>query len=184
MEGSSKGILLLHGVGGGTTWDLKEFASFANNRGYTIWLPALPGFGTDPNDLLKVSFDDWLTTASQGIEKLQNSCSSISILGHSGGAVIGLILAAHSKEITSVVSWACPWKLKHPLVPFLPFILRIPILKKTVPEREPLLVEQLEIPVPELVELVDHRGFQSGVGHIEGMIPLVQGGPGEAEGLW
>lgn len=143
LKGSrNKGILLLHGIGGGTTWDLKEFASYANNRGYTIWLPALPGFGTNPNDLLGVHFEDWLTTASQGIEKLQKSCSSISIVGHSGGAAIGLILASHNREITRVVSWAGLWKPKHPLVPFLPFLLKIPVLRKIVPEREPLRIPQ------------------------------------------
>jgi pimeloyl-ACP methyl ester carboxylesterase len=58
LEGGERGLLLLHGAGGGTTWDLKEFAAAAHRRGWTVWLPSLPGFGTRPEELIGITAED------------------------------------------------------------------------------------------------------------------------------
>ncbi|MFX0093529.1 MAG: alpha/beta hydrolase [Candidatus Hodarchaeota archaeon] len=137
LEGKSKGLLLLHGAGGGCTWDLKEFAKKAQEREFTVWLPALPGFGTKSSDLLGIKFDDWLNTASEGVERLRDICSSVSIVGHSMGGLISLVLAARDKQITSVVCWAAPWKVKSLLLPVLPLISSIPFVRRIIPEFYP-----------------------------------------------
>ncbi len=138
LEGKENGLLLLHGAGGGTAWDLKEFATKAHSRGFTVWLPALPGFGTDPMDLVDITLNDWLSAASQGVVHLRDNCSSVSIVGHSFGGLLALLTAAQDHKITSVVCWATPWKVKSRLLSFLPLIKAIPGFRTLIPERHPV----------------------------------------------
>ena len=78
IKGNTIGCLLLHGAGGGTAWDLKEFAGVLHEEtGMTIWLPALRGFGTTPEDLYEVKFEDWVTNANEGVDKLRKICDQI-----------------------------------------------------------------------------------------------------------
>ncbi len=135
LEGSDRGCLLLHGGGGGTTWDLKEFANLLHSEtGMTIWLPALIGYGTTPEDLKKVTFKDLLLDAQHGLDRLLESCDEISVVGHSFGGLLALVLAASREEVTRIVTWAAPVKVKNRMLSLLPSLSKIPLLKRAVPE--------------------------------------------------
>ncbi len=138
IKGSNVGCLLLHGAGGGTAWDLKEFAYTMNKRmGSTIWLPTLTGFGTQPEDLFDVNLSDWMNDARKGLKKLQEECDHLLILGHSMGGLLTLLLAAESPDISAIVTWAAPFRVRSRLFPLLPLITKIPILKRVIPEKVP-----------------------------------------------
>jgi carboxylesterase len=138
LQGSKSGCLLLHGAGGGTTWDLKEFANVLQERtGMTVWLPALKGFGTTPEDLYEVTFDDWLANSIEGVEKLQHTCDQICIVGHSMGGLLALITASKREGIDAIVTWAAPFGVQSRMLSILPVITRIPLLKRIVPETYP-----------------------------------------------
>lgn len=138
IKGSDVGCLLLHGTGGGTTWDLKEFAHTLHSKtGFTIWLPALKGFGTQPENLKDVTFSDWMTDAMSGLTKLQQDCNQIFIVGHSMGGLLALILASERKDINAVITWAAPISTRIRKLTFFPIIIRIPILKRIIPKQIP-----------------------------------------------
>ncbi len=138
LKGSKKGLLLLHGAGGGSSWDLKEFAHQIHSQtGLTIWLPTLTGWGTQPEDLYQVTFLDWLNDGRNGIKKLSQECTDIFIVGHSMGGVLALILASEFHKIRAVVTWAAAAKTKTQLLFFLPFIMKIPLIKHIIPEKYP-----------------------------------------------
>ncbi|MFX0211816.1 MAG: alpha/beta hydrolase [Candidatus Hodarchaeota archaeon] len=136
LSGSNTGCLLLHGAGGGTTWDLKEFAhTLYSKTGITIWLPALTGFGTRPEDLKDVTFSDWMNDTREGVKKLQKNCNRIFIVGHSMGGILALIIASEQKKIDAVVTWAAPFNVRIRKITLLPIIIRIPILKGLIPKQ-------------------------------------------------
>lgn len=138
IKGSSEGCLLLHGAGGGTTWDLKEFASTLHEQtGMTVWLPELTGFGTKPEDLFDITFDDWLSDAREGHERLLQDCDKLCVVGHSVGGILALLLASEFGDIGSIVTWAVPISVQNRLLPLFPFISRIPGLRRLIPERHP-----------------------------------------------
>jgi carboxylesterase len=138
ISGENRGCLLLHGAGGGTTWDLKEFVNLLHNKtGMTIWLPALKGFGTKPEDLYDVTFDNWLTNADDGVEKLQETCKKVFIVGHSLGGILALLLAAERKDINAVVTWSAPIGVQNRYLSLLPIIAKIPLLRRAIPEKYP-----------------------------------------------
>ncbi len=136
IKGSNSGCLLLHGAGGGTAWDLKEFAKVLHSKtGVTIWLPILKGYGTRPEDLYGITFTDWMTNAREGVTKLQQSCDRIFVIGHSAGGLLALLLASEQKEINAVVTWAAPIIIRdRRIIPF-PVINKIPIIRKVIPKK-------------------------------------------------
>ena len=135
IEGDSRGCLLLHGGGGGTAWDLKEFAQLLHERtGMTIWLPLLTGFGTEPEDLLGVTLDDWLHDAESGVDKLLRTCERVFVVGHSAGGVLALLTASKRKEIKGVVTWSAPYNIKMRLLSVLALVSKIPLLRRAIPK--------------------------------------------------
>lgn len=136
IQGASSGCLLLHGAGGGTAWDLKEFANeLHSNTSWTIWLPSLNGFGTQPEDLIGVTFNDWLTDAQNGLNKLQQECERLFVVGHSMGGLLTLILASKNQNIDGIVTWAAPVVVKTRLLWYYPYISKIPLVNKLVPKK-------------------------------------------------
>lgn len=136
LEGSNTGCLLLHGAGGGTTWDLKEFAQLLHSdTGATVLLPALKGFGTRPEDLYDVSFSDWMNDARNGIKKLQENCVTIFVVGHSMGGILALLLASEQKAINAITTWAAALNVKSRMLSLLPLINRLPLVKRVIPDK-------------------------------------------------
>jgi len=136
IEGKTRGCLLLHGGGGGTAWDLKEFANILHKQtGMTVWLPSLTGYGTKPEDLIGVGMHDWLTDADSGVNRLLETCQEVFVVGHSAGGVLSLITASTRSEVKGVVTWAAPYGIKNRLFPLLPALSRTPLLRRAIPER-------------------------------------------------
>ena len=143
MSGSRTGALLLHGAGGGTAWDLREFGTLLHGRtGMSVWVPTLTGFGTRPEDLIHITFDDWLGDARRGVSKLLEVCDTVVVVGHSVGGLMALLLASEHEAIEKVVTWSTPVGVQNRLLPLLPVIRRMPLVRRMIPEKIP-------VPVPE-----------------------------------
>jgi carboxylesterase len=135
IDGSVYGCLLLHGAGGGTAWDLKEFASRLHQEtGMTVWLPSLSGFGTRPEDLSDVTLEDWLNDARSGIERLLETCERVAVVGHSAGGDLALIMASERRDIRGIATWAAPYDVQTRLLYLLPALSRIPLLRRGIPK--------------------------------------------------
>jgi carboxylesterase len=136
IEGNTRGCLILHGAGGGSAWDQKEFASVLHERtGMTVWLPSLKGFGTKPEDLFGVTLEDWLSDAGSGLDRLLETCEQVFIVGHSAGGILALLTASERSEVNGLVTWAAPYAVQSKLLPLLPVINRIPLIRRAIPER-------------------------------------------------
>jgi len=136
IDGNASGCLILHGAGGGSAWDQKEFSDILHKQtGMTVWLPSLTGFGTQPEDLLEVTLEDWLSDAHSGLDRLLETCQQVFIVGHSMGGVLALLTASERSEVSGVVTWATPYAVKSRLLSLLPAINKIPLLRRAIPER-------------------------------------------------
>jgi carboxylesterase len=143
LDGSDTGCLLIHGGGGGTTWDLKEFANNLHLRtGMTIWLPALIGYNTKPEDLYNVTFEDLVADVHSGLDKLLTTCKRVFVIGHSLGGILALVLASEREEVSGVVTWAAFLDVKFKHFSLLPVIKKIPLLKRKIPERVETMTPQ------------------------------------------
>ena len=143
LKGGAIGCLLLHGAGGGTAWDLKEFAQYLHKQmGATIIVPALQGFGTKPEDLYEITFEHWLNDAKEALNRLQETCTSTVIIGHSFGGLLGLILAAQDQSVDILVTWAAAYRISDKRLTFLPLISKIPLIKQLLPEKYEIVLSE------------------------------------------
>jgi carboxylesterase len=153
IEGNTRGCLILHGAGGGTAWDEKEFANILHEKtGMTVWLPSLTGFGTKPEDLYNVTLEDWLANAYSGLDRLLETCQQVFIVGHSAGGVLALLAASERHEVNGLVTWAAAYRVQNKLLPLLPIITKIPLLRRTIPER-------YESPAPDWLREIGWVGY-------------------------
>ncbi len=79
-------------------------------RGYRVDLPLLPGHATHPEELLKVTYRDWITTVEVALLTLQAETRRQIVIGLSMGGVLALHLAANF-DFAGVVALAPALKL-------------------------------------------------------------------------
>jgi esterase/lipase len=102
------------------------------------------------------------------------------------GGLLALLTASKEEGIDAVVTWAAPYGVQSRLLPILPIITRIPLLRRSVPER-------VSTPVPEwlreqgwvgydwiptslgMVALEGMRRLKESVGNVTCPVFLIQG---------
>jgi len=106
LPGGLHGVLLLHGFTGMPS-ELRLLADALWRVGYTVLCPRLAGHATSPEDMARMSREDWCDSALDGYALLLGLTKRVSIVGHSMGALIALYLAAQ-KPVERVVALAPP----------------------------------------------------------------------------
>ncbi len=99
-------ILCLHGLGG-TGRTMQPLADALTALGHTVHTPTLPGHGSEPDDLLGVTWNDWVDAADAAV----TACGAQVVVGQSMGAAIALAVAArrrHHDTLSKLVAINCP----------------------------------------------------------------------------
>ncbi len=110
FTGSPKlGILVLHGFTSNTDESLPIAEPFIDN-GFSVSVPLLPGHGTNPQDLARTTWKDWVCAAQEEIQWLKSRADKVVVGGSSMGGVISLYLAG-TNEVSGVFTLGTPYKL-------------------------------------------------------------------------
>ena len=104
-EGGEVGIVLIHGFTA-TTAEVRPLAEVLHNNGYTVAGPLLPGHYTEPNDLNKVHWSDWVSTVDGMYQAILKRCSKVFVGGESTGGLLALYLASNHPEVLGVLTYA------------------------------------------------------------------------------
>lgn len=94
---SDIGILLCHGYLAAPE-EMRPLGDFLHEAGYTVYGARLQGFGTTPEQLLDVSWEDWMVSFNRAYAVLRNRCSTVVLGGFSAGALLVLLNAARKKN--------------------------------------------------------------------------------------
>lgn len=133
LEGyKNRGVLLLHGFTA-TCSEVNRLGKSLHRLGFSVYAPLLPGHGTNPADLNKTTWQDWVKAAEEAYQYVANRCLYVTVGGESNGGLLALYLAAQHREIAGVLAYAPALRL--PLSPFQRFVLKllapvIPSLRK------------------------------------------------------
>lgn len=123
-----RGVLLVHGLTD-SPYHMRHLAAFFQRNGFRVMAVLLPGHGTQPGDLLDVSWKDWAKTVAYGVEQLLEEVEEVFLAGFSAGAALslyqasidkrirGLFLFSPAFEISSRAKWANLHKLYSWLIP-------------------------------------------------------------------
>jgi carboxylesterase len=88
-----EGVLILHGYTAGPG-EVRYLGERLNEAGFTVSIPRLPGHGTRKEDLLTVSWRDWLRRALDAYMDLAPLCRQVHVVGFSMGGILAVLTAA------------------------------------------------------------------------------------------
>ena len=117
-EDSEYGVLLLHGYLAQPE-EVRLFAEFLHSKGYSVFVPRLPGHGTTPEDLMRRSREEWFRATRRGYRVIRECAPKIIACGFSMGAGLALLNAARRRgDFCAVISVSAPvhmkgWALRH-----------------------------------------------------------------------
>jgi carboxylesterase len=106
QRGGSTGCLCLHGFTASPA-EVRWFAEHLAEAGHTVYAPRLAGHGTTHQDLARVRWTDWYTSALDGYHLLKHQCDQIFLCGLSMGALLALLLSA-DLPVDGVIALAAP----------------------------------------------------------------------------
>jgi len=104
-SGNNIGVLLIHGFTA-TTAEVRFLADHFIKQDCTVIAPLLPGHGTDPSDLNKQKFIDWIKCVEKDLIILQNKCELVIVGGESMGGVLSLYLAENHPDIAALLLYS------------------------------------------------------------------------------
>lgn len=93
LKGGDKAVIIFHGYIGSPD-DVAPLAKELNNRGFTVYVPRLPGHGTSGDDFLTVDGKDWLRKAFDTYAEFNGKYKKIVIAGFSLGGLLAIITAS------------------------------------------------------------------------------------------
>jgi carboxylesterase len=123
LKGSNEvGVLLLHGWSSYTD-EFMPLAKYLNSFGFAVSAPLLRGHGTKPENLLGVTWEDWLEDAKVELRKMEEYSSKIFIGGISMGGDIAMQLS-EEKSVAGMISLGSAVRYKfQPLVKMVLFFM-------------------------------------------------------------
>jgi carboxylesterase len=109
-QAGSVGVFLSHGLTA-TCAEVRPLAKRLHAGGFTVAGPLLPGHGTHPQDLNRVTWQDWARAGEETYQQLKACCQRVFLGGESMGAVLALYLAAQHSEAAGILTYAPAIKL-------------------------------------------------------------------------
>ena len=123
-----RGVLLTHGLSD-APYSMHALASFFQKNCFLVMAILLPGHGTQPGDLLEVTWREWARAEAYGTDQLAAEVDEVYLAGFSAGGALslyqslkddrvrGLFLFAPALEITLMAAWANVHKIYSWLIP-------------------------------------------------------------------
>jgi len=131
-EGGPVGVFLSHGYTA-TTAEVRLFAKCLHEKGFSVGGPLLAGHGTRPEDLNRVTWQDWVESGEKVYGELASRCEKVFLGGESMGALVALYLANKHPAVCGVMLYSPAISLTISTVdkiklylgsPFMPFAKR------------------------------------------------------------
>jgi carboxylesterase len=123
FPGNRTGCLLIHGFTG-SPFEMRPMGEYLAGRGYTTLGVRLFAHATQPEDMVRATWQDWMRSVIGGWHLLQGACDRIYLLGLSMGGLLSLMFAAQPYAerypVAGVVAMSTPYALRPD--PRLPYI--------------------------------------------------------------
>ena len=103
------GCLVTHGFTGAPK-EMRWLGEYLNRQGYTVCGIRLAGHATQPADMVRSHYKDWLLSVEDGYNLLRSCTEQVFLLGLSMGGVLSITSAA-SLSVRGVVAMSTPYSL-------------------------------------------------------------------------
>ncbi|MBC7236862.1 MAG: alpha/beta fold hydrolase [Chloroflexi bacterium] len=116
LEGGSVACVFLHGFVG-TPQQFWALGEYLHARAITVYAPLLPGHGTRPEELNRVSWQDWVKTGQRAICELRARCKNVFVGGLSLGGLLATHLAIMYPDLSGLILYAPAFRVANPFLP-------------------------------------------------------------------
>ena len=121
LKGGETGCLLIHGYTG-TPFEMRMLGDFLQGTGCTVLAPRLFGHATQPDDMVRARWQDWMASVEDGLNLLKGCTRQQVVMGLSMGGILALLSAARF-QVSGVVTFSTPSALPDdPRLMFLPML--------------------------------------------------------------
>ncbi len=108
-----RGILLIHGLSD-SPYLVKPIGRHLQSRGFLVRSILLPGHGSVPGDLLRVSYREWIQAVAYGIRQLKPRVEKLYLGGFSTGGALCIREALSDPDIRGLVLFAPAAGIRSP----------------------------------------------------------------------
>jgi carboxylesterase len=109
FPGGPTGCLLIHGFTG-TPKEMLWMGEYLSKRGFTVLGIRLAGHATDPEDMRRAHWWDWIASVEDGLSILRGATRQVYTIGLSMGGILSLI-AASRYVLNGAVAISTPYQL-------------------------------------------------------------------------
>lgn len=122
---SAPAVLLVHGFMA-SPYDLSWIGRQLNESGYSVYIPRLPGHGTNGNDFLASTQKDWIRRVFDCYIDLISMHEQVFVAGHSMGGLLASLVAArfNPEKLILFAPAFCVDDKRIPLTLFLQFFVK------------------------------------------------------------
>jgi carboxylesterase len=121
IPGSRIGCLLMHGFTG-TPKEMRWMGEYLAGRGFSVLGVRLAGHATQPTDMIRSRWTDWVASVEDGYNLLGGLADHIYLVGLSMGGVLSLLMSTRL-PVRGVVAISTPWLLSHDWrLPYIRFV--------------------------------------------------------------
>jgi carboxylesterase len=107
LQGGKTACLLLHGFTANPE-EMQFLAEDLHRRGYTVLNVRLAGHGSQPSDLVRTRWIDWLLSVEDGLDFLSGVSERTVLIGQSMGGMVALTAAARY-DVAGVITLSTPY---------------------------------------------------------------------------
>jgi len=110
-DSSKPACLLIHGFTG-TPKEMRWMGEFLNGQGYTCLGIRLAGHATDPEDMIRSRWTDWVASVEDGYQLLRGVSNDIFLVGLSMGGILALLMSTRLvPRVKGVIAMSTPSRL-------------------------------------------------------------------------
>ena len=110
-----RGVLLTHGLSD-SPYLMRHLAKFFQENGFRVMAVCLPGHGTQPGDLLDISWQEWAKVVAYGVDRLAEEVEDIYLGGFSAGGALSVYQSLCDKRVSGLFLFSpairiTPWAM-------------------------------------------------------------------------
>ncbi len=107
-----RGVLLVHGLSD-SPYFMRYLAAFYQQYGFRVMVVLLPGHGTQPGDLLDVSWQEWAKAVAYGTDQLDAEVDQVYLAGFSAGAALGIYQSLRDQRVRGLFMFSPALRITH-----------------------------------------------------------------------
>jgi carboxylesterase len=108
-DSSKPACLLIHGFTG-TPKEMRWMGEYLNKQGYTCLGVRLAGHATNPEDMIRSRYTDWIASVEDGYHLLREVTDQVFLIGLSMGGILSLFISTQL-NVRGVIAMSTPSRL-------------------------------------------------------------------------